>query len=126
VPSSSDGGTLDGVPIDAGSYHFAVGPLIALAVVGLLALALRWTFGAAHPGPARPAAAGTDGEYGLLAEIAVVPSLAEANALRAVLSDAGIRSTAAIADRGRARVLVFHADADLARVLAGQAHFGDD
>ena len=41
------------------------------------------------------------------------------DALRAVLSDANIRSTTADAGRGRVRVLVFAADLEQARALVG-------
>ena len=32
------------MPIDAGSLHYAVGPAIALVMVGLISLFLRWAF----------------------------------------------------------------------------------
>src|SRR3954449_4737911 len=44
----------DGVPIGAGSsLHFLVGPSIAFAVLALLALFMRWTFGTGY-GRQRP------------------------------------------------------------------------
>jgi hypothetical protein len=108
------------MPILAGSgLHFLVGPAIAFAVVGLLALFMRWAFGTgADHAPAR----GTD-EDGLLTRIATFPRRESALALRAVLSDAGIRSTVRFPAEDRADVLVFPEDADRARALA--ATFSD-
>jgi hypothetical protein len=94
-----------------------VGPIVALVVVAFLALLLRWAFGSARmPGPAPD---GRSSDFGLLQNVAVATSAGEANALRAVLSDAGIRSTTVDAGRGRVRVLVFAADVDRARALVG-------
>jgi hypothetical protein len=108
------------MPILAGSgLHFLVGPAIAFAVVGLLALFMRWAFGTgADHAPAR----GMD-EDGLLTRIATLPRRESAQALRAVLSDAGIRSTVRFPAEDRADVLVFPEDADRARALA--ATFSD-
>ncbi|HEV7825552.1 MAG TPA: hypothetical protein VGP02_11645 [Mycobacteriales bacterium] len=82
------------------------GPLVAVGVVGVLALVLRW----AHAG-SQPI------DYGMLAEVATVPDLAAAHELRALLSDAGIRSTLSTDRTGRTRVLVFPGDARRAREL---------
>jgi hypothetical protein len=91
--------------------------VVAFGVVAFLAVLLRWTFGTARvPGPSPD---GKSSDYGLLHEVAVAPNAGEANALRAVLSDANIRSTTADAGRGRVRVLVFAADLDMARALVG-------
>jgi hypothetical protein len=106
----------------AGGWHTGrvtgvVGPIVALLVVAFLALLLRWTFGSAGmPGPV-PDGKGSD--FGLLENVALAHSAGEANALRAVLSDAGIRSTTAVAGRGRVRVLVFAADSERAKALVG-------
>ena len=108
------------MPIDAGSLHYAVGPAIAVVVVCLLGLLLRWVFGSGRSSAAarvRPDAAPPD--YGLLRPVALLPGRPEANALRAVLSDAGIRSTANVRRDGRVEVLVFPDDADRARRLGG-------
>jgi hypothetical protein len=96
---------------------YMVGPLVVVVVIGTLALVLRWTYGSSRAAPPPPVA--DDADYGLLREVTTVENLGEANALRAVLSDAGIRSTSARAGHGRIRVLVFAADLDRARQLAG-------
>lgn len=86
-------------------------------MVAFLALVLRWAFGIQRvPGPVPD---GKSSDYGLLHQVTVVSSPGEANALRAVLSDASIRSTTADAGRGRVRVLVFAADLEQARALVG-------
>jgi hypothetical protein len=100
------------MPIGAGSsLHFLVGPLIAFLVLGGLSLFLRWAFGSGdtHVPPS---------DDGLLTRVATLSRRESALALRAVLSDAGIRSTIRFPAPHRAEVLVFPEDADRARALA--------
>jgi len=99
------------VPIDAGSLHYAVGPVIALIAVGLIALFLRWAFASAAP-------TGTRTGDELLTPVATLTRRESALALRAVLSDAGIRSTIRSAAAQRTDVLVFPEDLERARALA--------
>jgi hypothetical protein len=98
------------VPIDAGS---AAGSAIAFLAVAGIALFMRWAFGSGdtRTGPA-PA------DDGLLTRIATLSGRESALSLRAVLSDAGIRSTIRCRAPHRADVLVFPEDADRARMLA--------
>ncbi|MFG1923510.1 hypothetical protein [Cryptosporangium sp. NPDC048952] len=91
--------------------------VFAFVVVAFLALMLRWTYGTGRI--SGPSPDGKSSDFGLLHEVAVGNSAGEANALRAVLSDANIRSTTADAGRGRVRVLVFAADLQQARTLVG-------
>ncbi len=103
------------MPIGAGSgLHFLVGPVIAFAVLGLLALFMRWAFGNGYG--RRPATPPPD--EGLLTLVATLSRRESALALRAVLSDAGIRSTVRCPAPHRADVLVFPEDAARARSLA--------
>jgi hypothetical protein len=96
-----------------------LGPIVALVVVGLLTLVLRWAFGGSRmPGPAPD---GRTGDFGLLRPVAEVRTADDANALRAVLSDAEIRSTIVAAEHGRVQVLVFAPDLERARRLVGPA-----
>ena len=99
------------MPIEAGSLHYAVGPVIALLAIGLIALFLRWAFASGSS-----AAAPTRDE--LLTPVATLTRRESALALRAVLSDAGIRSTIRQPAANRADVLVFPEDLDRARALA--------
>jgi hypothetical protein len=95
------------------------GPLIAAVAAVLLTLFVRWAFGSGY-GRTRTAAPADDG---LLTLIATLSRRESALALRAVLSDAGIRSTVRLPAPHRADVLVFPEDADRARALA--ASFAD-
>jgi len=102
------------MPIGAGSgLHYLVGPVIAFVVLGLLALFMRWAFGTGSDRTPPPQA-----DDGLLTRIATLSQREAALALRAVLSDAGIRSTVRFPAAHRADVLVFPEDADRARMLA--------
>jgi hypothetical protein len=102
------------MPIGAGSsLHYLVGPAIAFVVLALLALFMRWAFGTgADCTPSSPA------DDGLLTRVATLSNREAALALRAVLSDAGIRSTIRFPAAYRSEVLVFPEDADRARMLA--------
>jgi hypothetical protein len=103
------------MPIGAGSdLHFLIGPAIAFAVLALLALFMRWAFGTGYGRERAAAPAGDE----LLTRIATLSRRESALALRAVLSDAGIRSTVRCPAAHRADVLVFPEDADRARAVA--------
>ena len=95
-------------------YGYAVGPVVAVVVMALVMLFMRWAFGTGY-GRERRRPARDDG---LLVCIATLSRPESALALRAVLSDAGIRSTVRTPAPGRADVLVFPEDADRARILA--------
>ena len=75
---------------------------------------MRWAFGTGTGTSRRRPRPADDG---LLAKVATLSRHESALALRAVLSDAGIRSTLRPAE-GRTVVLVFPEDADRARSLA--------
>jgi hypothetical protein len=104
------------VPIQAGSLHYAVGPVVAITAVVLLGAFLRWAFGSGSGRRRRAVPPAADD--GLLTRIATLSRRESALALRAVLSDAGIRSTIRVPAPHRADVLVFPEDAERARVLA--------
>ena len=93
------------------SFRVLVAPVIALVALALLAMFLRWAFGSGT----RPPAPEDDG---LLTRVATLSRRESALALRAVLSDAGIRSTVRFPSAHLAHVLVFPEDADRARSLA--------
>jgi hypothetical protein len=82
----------------------------------LLALFMRWAFGSGGASSARRRPAPSDD--GLLTRVATLSRRESALALRAVLSDAGIRSTVRFPTAHRADVLVFPEDAVRARELA--------
>ena len=91
--------------------HYLAGPVIAFAVIAGLALFLRWAF-RGEPRRRPPA------DDGLLTRVATLSGRESALALRAVLPDAGIRSTVRSTGAHHAEVLVFPEDAERARVLA--------
>jgi hypothetical protein len=103
------------VPIQAGSLHYAVGPVIVIVVLALLAVFMRWAFGTGGAGRRRPSGP-TD--EGLLTKVATVSRHETALQLRDALSDAGIRATLRRPAADRTTVLVFPEDAPRARELA--------
>jgi hypothetical protein len=98
------------------SYHYLVAPLVACGALVVIILMCRWVFSTsdreARAAQRRSrAVAGSD--YGLLVPIATVRTPADAEMLRGVLREAGIRCTVSAGTD----VLVFRADAERARDL---------
>ncbi|TAL19980.1 MAG: hypothetical protein EPN99_09790 [Frankiales bacterium] len=98
------------------SYHYLVGPLVAVVALGVIILMCRWVFAPPRRQQAPDAAPVRGGDYGLLVSIASVRTAADAEMLRSLLRDAGIRCTVA-ADAEGADLLVFRTDALRARDL---------
>ena len=93
---------------------------VALAVVLLLGLVLRWVFKPPRPhAVVRPPDAADSAELGLLTVVATALDRQDALRRRATLGEAGIRSSMSRRRDGRLDVLVFVADADAARLLLG-------
>jgi len=106
--------------VDTGySAHFAVGPVLAIVVMCLLAVLSKWVFGSGQRRTAARSLVPPAGpvDHGLLRPVAELPDRAAAAALRALLSDAGIRSTFGVRRDGRVQVLVFPDDEEQARRL---------
>jgi hypothetical protein len=94
--------------------------LIAIGVVLVLALVLRWVFRPSRPRRMqRPPDASDSPDLGLLTVIVSGVERSAALRRRAVLGEAGIRSSMSRRRDGTLDVLVFHADADAARILLG-------
>lgn len=97
---------------------------MALAALFVVIMICRWVFSTTdrdQRAAKRLQKARSRGDYGLLVPVATVRTQDDAVLLREVLRDAGIRGT--IADGsvpGERAVLVFHADADRARVLVSR------
>ena len=91
--------------------------LIALIALGVLALAMRWAFRRPRTARVRPVDAAQSTELGLLQVVAAGLPRAEAMRRRAVLGDAGIRSSMSLRRDGAMDVLVFHGDVETARSL---------
>ena len=74
--------------------------LVALLVIGLLGLALRWAF-----------AVERDRDYGMLREVAKVPSQRAAEVVTGRLREVGVRVTTVRSPDGESlRIMVFPAD----------------
>ena len=108
------------------SYSFLMGPLVAAGALGVIVLICRWVFSTTHRDDRtarRLEKARARGDYGLLVPVTRVRTRDDAEMLRSVLQDAGIRctlgETAAGADAPGLAVLVFRADADRARDVVG-------
>ncbi len=94
--------------------------IIAVVVILLLVLVTRWVFRPSRPrGITRPVDAADSPNLGLLTVIVSGLTKQEALERRAVLGEAGIRSSMSKRRDGLLDVLVFHGDADAARVLLG-------
>jgi hypothetical protein len=94
--------------------------LIAVGAVLVLMLITRWVFRPSRPrAGGRPVDASDSPELGLLTVIMSGIDRQEAMRRRAVLGEAGIRSSMSKRRDGTLDVLVFHADADAARILLG-------
>ncbi|MFJ6213044.1 hypothetical protein ACIQGZ_06895 [Streptomyces sp. NPDC092296] len=93
-----------------------LGLLVAMAVVGVLVLLLRWTFGTGKSLVSRAPRTGAPGEYGLLVSVAAPHTAEEAQRLTRLLDAAGIRSTLVHTTQGP-RVMVWPDDAPRARTV---------
>ncbi|SDC01490.1 hypothetical protein SAMN05660690_0193 [Geodermatophilus telluris] len=102
--------------LQPGSLSYIAGPVVAVVVMVLLALFMRWAFGTGRSGSTRRRPVPSDD--GLLTRVATLSRRESALAFRAVLSDAGIRSTVRCPSPHRADVLVFPEDAARAREIA--------
>jgi hypothetical protein len=94
--------------------------ITALIAVGVLALVTRWVFRPSRRRSGRPVDASDSPELGLLTVVVSGVSRADALQHRAVLGESSIRSSMSRRHDGTMDVLVFHADADRARMLLGQ------
>jgi hypothetical protein len=97
-----------------GSFSYAYGPIVALGVIVVLALLLRWAFSRGGSLVERPARSGTPEEYGLLLPVAVPPTFVEGEMLRRRLEAAGVRATLATTIDGP-RVMVWPGDESRAK-----------
>ena len=101
------------------SYHYLLGPFVAVAALAVVCLLCRWTFSTSHREErtaGRPDRLPVAGDFGLLEPIAQVRLHEDAELLRDLLRQAGIRATVAPSENGLS-VLVFHGDAARARDL---------
>lgn len=94
--------------------------IVALVVILILALVLRWVFRPSRPRQGvRPIDAADSAELGLLTVVVSGLERQDALARRAVLGESEIRSSMSRRRDGYYDVLVFHGDAHRARILLG-------
>jgi len=96
-----------------------LGPLIAFAIIGALAVLLRWTFGRGSTVEYSVRLPVAPEDYGLLCAVALTDDEQAAIAVAGKLTQAGIRATVATGLDGRVRVLVFEDQVEAARRLVG-------
>lgn len=96
------------------SFSFAFGPIVAVVLVGLFALILRWAFSRGGSLVAAAPRPGTSDEYGLLVPVASPATYIEGEILRRRLQDGGVRANLATTLEGP-RVLVWPGDEARAR-----------
>lgn len=110
--------------LGGGMYHFLVGPLTALLALGIIVLICRWVFSPPKQAVPSPAVRRGPLDYGLLVPVTRVSTADDAERLRAVLQEAGIRCTVAsdssgpVGDDARL-LLVFRDEAQRASALVG-------
>jgi hypothetical protein len=115
-----------------GDGWYLIGPLVAVALVGLIGavfwrMGLIWALGQEDTDPQRDRYAeglaifGDPDDYGLLCPAAVTGEPDVADEIRRLLCAAGIRATQAVDDDGRVAVLVFAEEVEEARRLVGDS-----
>lgn len=82
----------------------AAGPLVAVCAVAAVVLACRWTFSPTRDQRRRREQARAGRGFGLLVPVAVVPRRGDADQLRRLLDEHGIRATAGPVPPGPVRV----------------------
>ena len=104
-------------PMQDRRVEFVMGPGVAVAAMGVIALICRWVFSTDGRQTRRlERALSTRDDLGLLVPVATVRTRDDAEMLRDVLRDAGVRASVS-EDELEVRVLVFAKDADAARRL---------
>jgi hypothetical protein len=99
-----------------GSFSYAFGPIVAVGLIGLFAVILRWAFSRGSSVVAAAPRAGSDAEYGLLVPVAYPTTYIEGEVIRRRLEDSGVRANLATTLDGP-RVLVWPADVERARAV---------
>lgn len=93
-----------------GSFSYAFGPVVAVVMLVVLVLILRWAFSRGQSVVAPRPKPGPPSEYGMLVPVAEPADAAEAERLSSTLRQAGIRCSVAVTTDGL-RVMVWPKDA---------------
>ncbi len=97
-----------------GSFSYAFGPIVAIGLIAVFVIVLRWAFGGRSSVVAAPPKAGNADEYGMLVPVASPGTYMEGEMIRRGLENAGIRSNLATTLDGP-RVMVWPEDEQRAR-----------
>jgi hypothetical protein len=98
------------------SFSFAFGPLVAVGLVGLFVLILRWAFRRGSSVVAAAPRPGSADDYGLMVPVASPATYIDGEVLRRHLEGNGVRATLAQTLDGP-RVMVWPADEARARAV---------
>ncbi len=101
-----------------GSFSYAFGPIVAVAMLTLLVVILRWAFARGGSVVAAPPQPGTPLDYGLLVPVAEPVSRADAQGMLDRLRVSGISARIADTTEGM-RVMVWQDDAVRAEQVLG-------
>lgn len=96
------------------AFSFMFGPIMAVLILGVLVLALRWTFSRGKSVVAAPAKKGAPSDYGMLVPIASPSNYIEGEIMRRSLEVNGLRATLATTVDGP-RIMVWPKDEHTAR-----------
>ena len=103
----------------ASSLSYLFGPLVAVGMIGLFVVILRWAFSRGSSLVAAAPRPGTSAEYGLLVPIASPGTYIEGELLRRRLEDGGVRANL-VSTLDGPRLMVWPQDEGRARsALAG-------
>jgi hypothetical protein len=95
------------------TYSFLFGPLVALVIMAVIVLLLRWAFSGGGSLVARDPQAGGSDEYGLMVPVAAAEDYVRAEMQRRLLADSGVRVNLVRTTDGP-RLMVWEADRDRA------------
>ncbi|MEZ5186417.1 MAG: hypothetical protein R2720_11780 [Candidatus Nanopelagicales bacterium] len=98
------------------TYSYIFGPLVALAIMAVMILLLRWAFGTGGSLVARDSRPGGSGDYGLMVPVAGAEDYIRAEMQRHMLEDAGLRVNLVRTTDGP-RLMVWESDRDRALEL---------
>lgn len=106
---------MEGVPAWS-TYSYLFGPLVALAVMAVLVLLLRWAFGRGGSLVAKDPTPGGAQDYGLMVPVAAAEDYIRAEMQRRMLADAGLKVNLVRTTEGP-RLMVWQSDRDRALEL---------
>ncbi len=95
------------------TYSYLFGPLVALAVMTVIVLLLRWAFRNGESLVAKDPEKGAADEYGLMVPVAAAEDYVRAEMQRRMLRDAGVKVNLVRTTDGP-RLMVWRADRDRA------------